>query len=462
MKKLIKENLKYIIIFALLMGWILLSSLTSHDFFWGYSFSFNTANGQIPYKDFNMIATPFSTLILAFFLFIFGKSIHTYAIIYSLLITGFTILLDKLYKEKGWLMLFLLWSPFCIQPVFIATSPYNILVIFLSLILIYLEKKQKSPLIIGLVLALTFFTKQNIGILLIIAEIIFSYKNKKDRMQKAIGFLGITSIFLFYFILTKSLYPFINQTFLGLFDFAKENTTYHGIFFYLSLLLIIIDIILFIKNKTIENAILLANTFLAISVYDGTHFLLTLATSTLLITNTKKISLKKINFPILLLSIESILIGVIIFQNFSKEHIYPTKIKYLNYFYHPKSVIIENKKLKEYIEEKNYKNIVIFDSNSYYYKITNEWKVNKYLDLMNEGNYGKNGSIEAINEIKQVKEEAVYFFNLKLVEEFKKQKNSQLDIKTLKWFLKNAKKIDEIGKFSIYKYQVKKEKDHSK
>ena len=81
---------------------------------------------------------------------------------------------------------------------------------------------------------------------------------------------------------------------------------------------------------------------------------------------------------------------------------------------------------------------------------------------MNEGNYGKNGSIEAINEIKQVKEEAVYFFNLKLVEEFKKQKNSQLDIKTLKWFLKNAKKIDEIGKFSIYKYQVKKEKDHSK
>ena len=91
-------------------------------------------------------------------------------------------------------MLFLLWSPFCIQPVFIATSPYNILVIFLSLI------------------------------------------------QKAIGFLGITSIFLFYFILTKSLYPFINQTFLGLFDFAKENTTYHGIFFYLSLLLIIIDI----------------------------------------------------------------------------------------------------------------------------------------------------------------------------------------------------------------------------
>ena len=396
MKKLIKENLKYIIIFALLMGWILLSSLTSHDFFWGYSFSFNTANGQIPYKDFNMIATPFSTLILAFFLFIFGKSIHTYAIIYSLLITGFTILLDKLYKEKGWLMLFLLWSPFCIQPVFIATSPYNILVIFLSLILIYLEKKQKSPLIIGPVLALTFFTKQNIGILLIIAEIIFSYKNKKDRMQKAIGFLGITSIFLFYFILTKSLYPFINQTFLGLFDFAKENTTYHGIFFYLSLLLIIIDIILFIKNKTIENAILLANTFLAISVYD------------------------------------------------------------------PKSVIIENKKLKEYIEEKNYKNIVIFDSNSYYYKITNEWKVNKYLDLMNEGNYGKNGSIEAINEIKQGKEEAVYFFNLKLVEEFKKQKNSQLDIKTLKWFLKNAKKIDEIGKFSIYKYQVKKEKDHSK
>ena len=86
-------------------------------------------------------------------------------------------------------MLFLLWSPFCIQPVFIATSPYNILVIFLSLILIYLEKKQKSPLIIGLVLALIFFTKQNIGILLIIAEIIFSYKNKKDRMQKAIGFL---------------------------------------------------------------------------------------------------------------------------------------------------------------------------------------------------------------------------------------------------------------------------------
>ena len=71
---------------------------------------------------------------------------------------------------------------------------------------------------------------------------------------------------------------------------------------------------------------------------------------------------------------------------------------------------------------------------------------------MNEGNYGKSGSKVAINEIKNLGKDAIYIFNLELVNKFKSNSTSQLDIKTLKWFLKHSKKIDKIGKFTVYQY----------
>lgn len=455
MKRFIKENLKYIITYILVINWILFSSLTSLDFFWSYSFSFNIANGLVPYKDFNMVSTPFSNMLLALPLYLFGKSIHIYAIFYAVIFTLLTYLLDKIYKEKGWLVLILLWSRFY-QPSFIVTCSYNLLIIIFALMLIYLEKEKKHPVWIGVITALSIFTKQNIGILFLIMEFIFTIKDKQNLLKKGIGFLIPCVLFLIYFIVTKSLIPFIDQAFLGLFNFAKENNNHNfNIYFYLSITVLIIGFLHFLKNKNIENALIFSTIFLSLTGYDYMHFILSLAMLILLIPINIKITKNKM--IILLLSIEFLLFSYITYQNFTKEHIYPTKIKYLNYFYHPKFIIIENKELKEYIKENKYKNIVIFDSNSYYYKITNNWKINNYLDLMNKGNYGKKGSENAIDEIKKADKDTVYIFNLNLVSEYKYNSASQLDIKTLKWFLKHAKKIDEIGRFAVYKYQEKKE-----
>ena len=52
-----------------------------------------------------MVVTPFSELLLAIPLQLFGKSIHIYCIFYALIVTALTFLLDKLYKEKGWIAL---------------------------------------------------------------------------------------------------------------------------------------------------------------------------------------------------------------------------------------------------------------------------------------------------------------------------------------------------------------------
>ena len=182
-----------------------------------------------------------------------------------------------------------------------------------------------------------FFTKQNIGILFIIVELLFSYKNKKELLQKIGGFLLVCFLFLMYFIITKSLYDFINQTFLGLLNFSKKNNTSLNIFSYLSMLLIIAGAIYLLKNINLENSILFATIFLTISVYDYIHLILGLSMFILLIINKIKCSINKL--PFIILGIECLLLATIIYQNFNKDHIYPTTVKYLNYFYHPKASI---------------------------------------------------------------------------------------------------------------------------
>ena len=47
--------------------------LYSHDEIWIYGFGTNIVDGLIPYKDFNMVITPFFPYLLSIVLSIFGK-----------------------------------------------------------------------------------------------------------------------------------------------------------------------------------------------------------------------------------------------------------------------------------------------------------------------------------------------------------------------------------------------------
>ena len=102
--------------------------------------------------------------------------------------------------------------------------------------------------------------------------------------------------------------------------------------------------------------------------------------------------------------------------------------------------------LKKY----NTSNIVIFDTNSMYYKLTNDYRSYKYLDLLNNGNFGRLGSINPIKEMRQLDKNTIYVFNPKLYNEYDKYSGSQLDVYTLEYFLKHYKKVDSILDFDIY------------
>ena len=94
--------------------------------------------------------------------------------------------------------------------------------------------------------------------------------------------------------------------------------------------------------------------------------------------------------------------------------------------------------------------IVIFDTNSMYYKLTNDYTSYKYLDLLNNGNFGRLGSINPIKEMRQLDKNTIYVFNPKLYNEYDKYSGSQLDVYTLEYFLKHYKKVDSILDFDIY------------
>ena len=190
--------------------------------------------------------------------------------------------------------------------------------------------------------------------------------------------------------------------------------------------------------------------FIALPLYDCAHFLLSFYAFVLLFEERHFKIFSKVSIQMIILVFQFILLGNIVITNFKEEAIYPNNIKYLNYFYQPKEVMQKNNQLASYLKKYNTSNIVIFDTNSMYYKLTNDYRSYKYLDLLNNGNFGHLGSINPIKEMRQLDKNTIYVFNPKLYNEYDKYSRSQLDVYTLEYFLQHYKKVDSILDFDIY------------
>ena len=109
-----------------------------------------------------------------------------------MILTLICYLLDVLYGKKGLVVVALMFISPNILPIFMSSCNYNFLLLLLLLILILCERKDVNPLIIGIVLGLSFFTKQNIGILFILVDLIYSFRQKTFFKK----LLGIFIVFL--------------------------------------------------------------------------------------------------------------------------------------------------------------------------------------------------------------------------------------------------------------------------
>jgi hypothetical protein len=176
------------------------------DDVWNFGFSYNIASGLIPYRDFNMVITPFFPMLMAFFLSLFSKHIVIMYIVNSVIVVSIIYLIKKVCKDSYYL-LFILILP-------LSTINYSLFCLFLLLLILYCEMNNKSDYLIGFLLAITILTKQHVGLALLIPSILIF--KKECLLKRFIGFIIPILTFILYLISTNSLRPFIDYTVLVL------------------------------------------------------------------------------------------------------------------------------------------------------------------------------------------------------------------------------------------------------
>ena len=431
-----KRIYKYLL-FILLFVFFLIFNLTVNplnlDEIWSYGFSYNIVNGLIPYKDFNMVITPFYSMFMALFMLI-NNSLLVFHIENSIIITLFVFITYKLIKEKVFLIL-----PILIFPLNITFPNYNLFILFLFILLIYLEKNNKSDLLIGIILSLVFLTKQSVGLFLI--PVSLYYIGKKKNLKRFIGFIIPNIIFIVYLLITNSYKEFIDLCFLGLLDFGKNNSNFN-IFFVFIVLLVLLILYLVKKHKKIEYYYLLGFISICIPLFDLYHFIIYLIASIIVFYMNDNLYVFKPK-----------LIGISLFIGLSFVYItrsnininnYPNKLNLFEYRYISKKNINYTNEIINYMNKYNDK-VMFIGPGAYYYKLVGNKKIND-LDLINTGNYGYNGSNKLLNRVKNLDKDYVFF-----VDEDELGLGKQTDQELYKYIISNYKKIDKIKNYDIYK-----------
>ena len=190
-KKFLIDLLFILFLFLLFFASIITRDLYNLDEIWNFNFARNVANGLIPYKDFNMVITPFYPFLGALFLIIFGKSLLVYHIFNALICTGIFYFM-KITLNKSYYIVYSIL-------LLVSLPNYSLFSILLLYIILYLEDNKKNDFLIGIFIGLTFLTKQNIGIMFILPSILT--KKFKQIKNRTIGFIIPNIIFFLYLII---------------------------------------------------------------------------------------------------------------------------------------------------------------------------------------------------------------------------------------------------------------------
>ena len=273
-----KESLFLIIyIFLAVVGNALNVLISNGDELWNFFNIYKMNNGFLIYNDLNVIITPLFFYLGKIFLS-FADNILAFRIYNCFLMTFFFLFIYKIMKKIGFsrFFSFLIMSAILGFDGFILISGganYNILALTISLIGIYylLEEKTRSSsycaFLQGMIGAIIFLTKQNIGILYTIGFMIYTIlqgkilENLKRKLSNIFKYLIIFIIILIVFLIALyfngNLFGFIDFCFLGIFEFASNNFLVNGTYFSILISLFLLDMFLIFLasklNKKIEN-----------------------------------------------------------------------------------------------------------------------------------------------------------------------------------------------------------------
>lgn len=450
-----KWNIFLFISFTLFFVLLLTNEFSKYindlDELWNYNFSNCIAQGLVPYKDLNMITTPFLHILVGIVLKFTFNNLMVYRVICAVVSTGVLFLVYLIIKkiiENRYISLILTCIFCCIYYNFFRLD-YNFFSLLLFLIIEYIELLKidkerifKHNLIIGVLIGLIICTKQTIGIFvllaIIISELILYRKIENKKLIKQIllilaGCIIPIIVLVVYLLINGAFYDFIDYTILGISTF-KNSVSYiellHNYYFIIRLFAILLPVFavisiivntLYRKTEKKETVALLASIPMLIVIYpiaNVDHFLVGIAPLFIyfLVTiynllkficnkfNNKFIKYIKIAIKIFLALFIVYNVTVLIYNNISKyiNHAEDySKIKHFENILNFKCVEERIKSFNEFKKDKN--NIIIADSEACIYFIPQD-KYNKDFDTFNIGNFGQKSEEGIIEHIKESKD----------------------------------------------------------
>lgn len=435
-KKYSRKIILALFLFSIFLLWNLILFPINLDEVWNYGFSHNIYSGLVPYKDFNMVLTPFYPFLMSMGFHLFGSSILVFHIEQAIISTLFCLLLFSLLDKKAWFII-----PILLVPVNVSFPSYNIFLYYLLVLLIYLEKNNSSDYLIGFILGLAVLTKQSVGACLLLPSLYY-IKNFNKIRKRIIGFIIPVSLFIIYLIVTGSFYSFLDLCVFGLFDFATGNGNKITVYLFMFIIMVGITIyFIFMDRKNIINYYILAFYSIMIPLFEVYHFTFAfLAFLLMLLFRVKRDIIKPKMFGLSIISFAFLLMMGFCFKG---KIIYPNRIKHFEYRFIDYGSIWFTNKVNNYMKKNKDREFVFLNSNAYYFRIANDMKIS-YIDLINVGNWGYNGSDKLLRQIKK-KKNAIF-----LVNESELSILKQTDKRALRYVLDHGKKIDTVGMYDAY------------
>lgn len=430
-KKYIAIELLCIFIVTLLYN--LICNPVILDEIWNYGFTYNIANGLIPYKDFNMVITPSYPFLGALFLIIFGKSLLVYHIFNALICTGIFYFM-KITLNKSYYIVYSIL-------LLVSLPNYSLFSILLLYIILYLEDNKNNDFLIGIFIGLTFLTKQNIGIMFVLPSILT--KKFKQIKNRTIGFIIPNIIFFLYLIITDSLLSFIDYAFLGLSSFAENNILF-SMWGTLTIIAIIYLIYQYVITKDIKVLYLLFFQIIAYPIFDTYHVLIPFIP-------VLGYFLSKLNLVVKVTQVAFIIfIGIVFAYNINNilngNNRFPNDTNVCKMRILDDNTISNIKEVSNYLKEN--KDVYIINDKAYVYKLESDIPINKF-DLLNDGNLGKDGDIRLIKEIEYKCKEKVCTFLMR-EDEIYDDTLTQTNRKIINYINDNYKKVGKIIDLTIY------------
>lgn len=499
MKKIRKECLIIAILLLILTSIIMVKPLNDLDEIWNYNFARNIVDGNMPYKDFNMIQMPLVPALCAIFLNLFGNELmimRMIAILLCTIILFITYKILEVLKVNKWLnYTFLIFLIYILKDHF--RIDYNFFVLANVLWIIYIELKticektkeelltsSKKDVALGILAGICICSKQTTGVFVAIVLVgyniinVSNFKEFKLLIKKAIyrviGIFIPLLLLCIYFTWNHLWNDFIDYCILGIGTFSNSIPysnllTNRNIF--IKMLSIIVPIFLismignifgnkykkkeFNRNLLIIVSYAIAEMVVVFPISDDIHFLVG-AFPTMIgmvygisilsrkLKNTKvKIFIKEYlkAFNILAVTILG-MVSIASLYNYVICARQYTTLNHFNSIIQSQEQIDSIKSVGEYIQKQD-KDVYILDATAAIYTIPLNQYTKNY-DMFLIGNLGGNGE-EGIIEDLQKKENYIV-----LIKNDQYSRNWQNPEKVREYIIENIDKIGEIDTFDIY------------